>query len=120
MSGREVISYERTVVPDGQVVQYQEQQRTGHLNPQAKSQLAVLEQSRAIGAARDSNGLVSAEDYVTADARCNGALCKGYQVPAGMRFDPQELFEALDIAHKVGIPGNYVFAYLAEMGRRLK
>ncbi|MGO9931091.1 MAG: hypothetical protein ACLPV8_04680 [Steroidobacteraceae bacterium] len=73
-----------------------------------------------IGRDRDANGLVTAEQYVTADSRCGGALCKGYQLPSGMKFESQELFEMLDISREVGIPANYVWDFLFEMARRLK
>jgi hypothetical protein len=80
---------------------------------------AVIEQSRYIGRCRDKDGLVTAEQFATADARCGGKLLKGYQIPAGARFEPQELFEMTDISSKVGVPKDLYYKFVVELAKRL-
>jgi hypothetical protein len=122
MSG-EVVTYERTVVPDGQVTVYQEQQRTGRTPEQQRNLSAVESHARHLGKLRDAhpNGLVTSEQFVSSPAHV--AFDYGYPIPAGMRYDPQELTDMLSVAHAVDpqhVHGQFVYAVLVELGRRLK
>jgi len=119
----DVIVYERTVVPDANVQVYQEQQRTGRTPEQQRNLSALESHTRQLTKLRDAHpsGLVRSEDIVSSPA--SKALTFGYPLPAGMKFEPQELTLMLEVCHAVDpthAHGDFVYKVLCEMGRRLK
>ena len=83
MSGTDVVTYARTVVPDQQVTQYVEQQRTGRTPEQpSKKVLTALDTfTKHLTKLRDAHpsGLVRSEDIVSNPL--SKALTFGYQLP---------------------------------------
>ena len=122
MSNREVVSYGRTVVPDRQVSTYVEQQRTGRTAEQQASRSALDAFTNQLTKLRDAHpsGLVRSEDIVSSPL--SKALTFGYQLPAGMKFEVQELTLMLEVCNAVDpqhAHKDFVYAVLTEMGRRL-
>lgn len=118
----DVVTYERTVVPDNQVSVYQEQQRTGRTPAQQASLSALESHTRQLTKLRDAhwNGLVRSEDIVSSPA--HKAITFGYPLPGGMAFEPQELTLMLEVCNAVDpthAHGDFVYSVLCEMGRRL-
>ena len=123
MSGTDVISYERTVVPDANVVQYQEQQRTGRNVEQQSTHRELTAHGKKLTALSNAhpNGLVRSEDIVSSPM--SKALTFGYDLPSGMAFEVKELTAMLEVCHACDpqhVHGNYVYRVLCEIGRRLK
>ena len=118
----DVVTYERTVIPDANVVPYMEQQRTGRTPEQQQKVTALDTFTRHLTKLRDQhpNGLVRSEDIVSSPL--SKALTFGYPLPAGMKFEPQELTCLLEVCNAVDpthAHKDFVYAVLCEMGRRL-
>jgi hypothetical protein len=113
MSG-EVVTYERTVVPSGQVTQYQEQQRLAPYTPQQRQTLAILETAKHIEKLTDRDGLVSYHAFPA-------NLASGYSLPAmpaGTRVQPGEMYKNLSVFRAVGLTQDIVNRLVLEYGRQ--
>ena len=119
----DVVTYARTVVPDQQVTQYVEQQRTGRTPEQQQKVTALDTFTKHLTKLRDAHpsGLVRSDGYRQQPV-VQGAYLRVSTPLAGMKFEPQELTLMLEVCNAVDpthAHKDFVYAVLTEMGRRL-
>lgn len=109
----DVVTYERTVVPDGQVVQYQEQQRLAPYTPQQRQALALTETAQWVEKQTDRDGMCSYHAFPK-------SLASGYTLPAmpaGTRVMPGEMYKNLSVFRAAGLSQDTVDRLVLEYAR---
>ena len=112
----DVVTYERTVIADNAVTQYQEQQRLAPYTPQQRQALALEETAQWVEKQTDRDGMCSYHAFPK-------SLASGYTLPAmpaGTRVMPGEMYKNLCTFRAVGLSQDIVNRLVLEYARMWK